>query len=153
VKSNDLVSSIVMLVVGLGFIGGGLKCGIGPLNSPDAGFFPTMMGGIMCLLSMALFVKTLLQHDQSGQKERFWLRTGSWKKILISLLSLVFYMLTLDHLGYIVTTFLFILSLFKWVSAKKWATSVLAAIILSLGSYLLFKTGLGVSLPMGFIKI
>jgi putative tricarboxylic transport membrane protein len=153
VKSYDSVSSVVLFVVGLGFIAGGLKGGIGPLNSPGAGFFPTIMGGIMCLLSMALFVKTIRQKDRPGQKERFWLRTGSWRKILLSLLSLVFYMFALDHLGYIVTTFLFILSLFKWVSAKKWATSVLAAIIVSLGSYLLFKTGLGVSLPMGLIKM
>lgn len=153
VKSSDLVSSLVLFAVGLGFIVGGVKYGIGPLNSPDAGFFPIVLGAGLSLLSTALFVKTLLGKKQPQQKQRFWIKAGSWRKILLSMLALVFYLLSLDHLGYIITTFLFVFFLLKWVSAKKWMPSVITAFILSLGSYVLFKTGLGVSLPMGLINM
>jgi len=141
-----------MLLVGLCFIAGGLKCGLGQLTSPGAGFFPLLTGGVMSLLSAALFVKSILHRERAGQEEGFWLRPGSSRKVLFALACLVFYLLALDFLGYIVTTFIFILSLFLWISAKRWTTSLLAALILSAGSYLLFKTGLGVSLPLGLIK-
>ena len=151
-KNKDLVSSSVMLIVGLCFIGGGVKCGIGHLTSPGAGFFPLLVGSIMSLLSVALLIESKLHPDQAEQKESFWIRPGSSRKVLLALACLVFYLFALDFLGYIVTTFIFILSLFRWISAKKWTTSVLVALILSAGSYLLFKTGLGVSLPVGVIK-
>jgi putative tricarboxylic transport membrane protein len=141
-----------MLVVGFGFVAGGLRCGLGQLTSPGAGFFPLLTGSVMSLLSAALLVKSILQRDRTGQEESFWLRPGSSRKVLAALACLVFYLLALDFLGYIVTTFVFILSLFRWINGKRWTTSLLAALILSAGSYLLFKTGLGVSLPMGVIK-
>lgn len=151
-KNRDLVSSSVMLVVGLCFIAGGLRCSLGQLTSPGAGFFPLLTGGVLSLLSAVLLVKSILHPDRAGQREDFWLRPASSRKVLNALACLVFYLIALDFLGYIVTTFIFILSLFRWISAKRWTTSLLAALILSMGSYLLFKTGLGVSLPPGVIK-
>jgi putative tricarboxylic transport membrane protein len=141
-----------MLVLGLCFIAGGLRCGLGQLTSPGAGFFPLLTGSVMSLLSAALLMKSILNRDRAGQRENFWLRPASSRKVLFALACLVFYLIALDFLGYIVTTFIFILSLFRWISGKRWTTSLLAALILSVGSYLLFKTGLGVSLPPGMIK-
>jgi len=152
VKNSDSISSAALFALGLGFVGGGLKCGIGQLNAPGAGFFPMVMGVVMSVMSAALFVQSRLRRAQERPEASFWLKPGSWRKIAMSLAALVFYMAALDFLGYLATTFLFILSLFKWVSAKRWPVSVLMAFILSAGSYLLFKTCLGVSVPLGLIK-
>ncbi|MCE5282247.1 MAG: tripartite tricarboxylate transporter TctB family protein [Deltaproteobacteria bacterium] len=151
-KNSDSISSVALFALGLGFVGGGLKSGIGQLNTPGAGFFPMVMGVVMSVMSAALFVQSRLRRAQDRPEVSLWLKPGSWRKIAMSLVSLVFTMAALDSLGYIATTFLFILSLFKWVSAKRWPISLLMAFLLSAGSYLLFKTGLGVSLPMGLIK-
>jgi hypothetical protein len=127
--------------------------GIGPLNAPGPGFFPTLIGGAFSLLSVALFVTTLPTKDRLREGGGFWKEKGSWRKVLASLLSLVFFLISLDYLGYRITTFLFILFLLKFVGQRKWGSSILIAILVSWGSYAIFKTGLGVSLPKGWINI
>ena len=126
--------------------------GIGPLNAPGPGFFPTLIGGTFSLLSVALFVTTLPTKDRLREGGGFWKEKGSWRKVLASLLSLVFFLISLDYLGYRITTFLFILFLLKFVGQRKWGSSILIAILVSWGSYAIFKTGLGVSLPKGWIN-
>jgi putative tricarboxylic transport membrane protein len=127
--------------------------GIGPLTAPGPGFFPTLIGGLFSILSIALFIITFPTKDRLPEKRGFWKEKGSWKKVFLSLLSLVFYLISLDYLGYRITTFLFILFLLKFVGQRRWGSSILTAILVSLGSYAIFKTGLGVSLPKGLIKI
>jgi len=151
VKSTDSVSSLFCLGLGLVFIGGGLKMGLGPLNAPGPGFFPAVIGGVLSSLSAALFVAASRKKNPS-EKGRFWKQEGSWAKILPSLLSLVFYLAFLDILGYLLTTSLFILFLLKFVGRKGWGASILMALIVSASSYALFRMGLGVLLPRGFLS-
>jgi putative tricarboxylic transport membrane protein len=153
VRNSDSRSSLVWLFVGLGFVAGGLKMGIGPLNAPGPGFFPVLVGGVFSLLSMALFMSTFLAKDQLSERRSFWKEKKSCRKVSLSLLSLVFYLISLNYLGYLITTFLFILFLLKFVGQRKWGPSILIAILVSWGSYAIFKTGLGVALPKGLIQI
>jgi hypothetical protein len=151
-KSRDTGSSLVFLIVGLSFVAGGLRMGLGPLNAPGAGFFPMVVGGLFSLLSGALLVKTLAADKTDGEKANFWREERSWIRISLSLLSLVFFLAALNSLGYILTTALFILFLLKVVGKKGWKVSILIAIAASLGSYALFRMGLGVLLPKGWIS-
>ena len=152
-RDKEKLSSIVWMLVGLGFIWGGLKLGIGPLNAPGPGFFPTLIGGIFSLLSATLLITASLRKNQPQEKSSFWKKEKSWKKVLLSLLSLVFYLISLNFLGYIITTFLFILYLLKFVGKGGWRFSILTAILVSFISYAIFKIGLGVLLPKGLIRI
>jgi putative tricarboxylic transport membrane protein len=68
-------------------------------------------------------------------------------------LSLIFYLIALNYLGYILTTAFFILFLLKVVGKKGWMVSIFMAVIVSLSSYALFRMGLGVSLPKGWISL
>ncbi len=86
------------------------------------------------------------------EKQRFWKEKSSWVKISLALLSLIFYMIFLDFLGYIATTIIFVFFLLKFVGKKGWGISIVMAVLVSLGSYALFKMALGVSLPRGLIK-
>ncbi len=150
-RNNDFQSSLFFLCLGLVFIGGGLKMGLGPLNAPGPGFFPVVIGGVLSSLSAALLA-TAARRQGPADKKRFWKQEGSWAKILPSLLSLVFYLAFLDFLGYLLTTSLFILFLLKFVGKKGWGASILMALIVSVSSYALFRIGLGVLLPRGFIS-
>jgi putative tricarboxylic transport membrane protein len=152
VRNDDSLSSVVWLLVGLGFIAGGVKMGIGPLNAPGPGFFPTVIGGIFSLLSLALFITASSKKNPIPEQGSFWKEKKSWKKVSLALVSLVFYLIFLNYLGYILTTFLFLLSLLKFVGKRGWVSSILTAIVVSLGSYAIFKIGLGVSLPKGLVK-
>ena len=125
--------------------------GIGPLNAPGPGFFPAVIGGVLCSLSAALLA-TAARRKGPSEKKSFWKPGGSWAKILPSLLSLVFYLAFLDFLGYLLTTSLFILFLLKFVGKKELGASILIALIVSISSYALFRMGLGVMLPKGFVS-
>jgi putative tricarboxylic transport membrane protein len=151
VRNNDSWSSLVWLFAGLGFIAGGLRMGIGPLNAPGPGFFPTLIGGIFSLLSLALFIGSFSKKSQVREKIHFWREEKSWRKVVLSLGSLVFYLIFLNYLGYIITTFLFIFFLLKFVGKRGWVSSILTAVLVSLGTYAVFKMGLRVSLPKGLI--
>jgi putative tricarboxylic transport membrane protein len=150
VRNNDFQSSLFCLCLGLVFLGGGVKMGLGPLNAPGPGFFPAVIGGVLSSLSVSLFV-TAARRKGPSEKESFWKQEGSWVKIVPSLLSLVFYLAFLDFLGYLLTTGLFILFLLKFVGKKGWGASILMAVIVSVGSYAMFRMGLGVLLPKGLI--
>jgi len=151
VRNNDFQSSLFCLCIGLVFIGGGLKMGIGPLNAPGPGFFPAAIGGVFSSMSVVLFV-TAVRRKEAAPKPTFWKREGSWVKIFPSLLSLVFYLAFLDFLGYLLTTSLFIFFLLKFVGKKGWGASILMALIVSAGSYAMFRKGLGVLLPRGLFQ-
>jgi hypothetical protein len=151
-KSRDAGSSLIFLIVGLGFIAGGLRMGLGPLNAPGAGFFPVAIGGIFALLSAALLMKSLLAGSPAGEKRGFWREERSWVRVSLSLLSLVFYLIALNYLGYILTTTIFILFLLKIVGRKGWRVSIFMALVVAVGSYALFRMGLGVSLPKGWLS-
>jgi putative tricarboxylic transport membrane protein len=151
VRNHDFQSSLFCLCLGLLFMGGGVRMGLGPLNAPGPGFFPAVIGGVLSSLSAALLV-TAARRQGPSEKKSFWKQEGSWAKILPSLLSLVFYLAFLDILGYLLTTSLFILFLLKFVGRKGWGASILMALIVSASSYALFRMGLGVLLPRGFIS-
>jgi putative tricarboxylic transport membrane protein len=151
VGNNDTVSGLVCLLIGLSFVAGGVAMGLGPLNAPGAGFFPAVIGGIFSLLSGALFLKVFLKEGPAREKKSFWREERSWVRVSLSLCALLFYLFSLNNLGYILTTTLFILFLLKSVGKKGWKISVSMAVVASLASYALFRIGLGVLLPKGWI--
>lgn len=126
--------------------------GIGPLNAPGPGFFPTLIGGIFSLLSLALFLSASSKGEQLRERPKICGEKKSRERVFFALLSLVFFLTFLNSLGYILTTFLFLFSLLKLVGKRRWVSSILTAILVALGSYAIFKMGLGVSLPKGLVK-
>jgi putative tricarboxylic transport membrane protein len=152
VRNTDLGSGLLCLFIGLGFVAGGVKMGLGPLNAPGAGFFPTVIGGIFSALSAALLITTALKKNPTEERQRFWKEKNSWVKVSRALLSLIFYMMFLEFLGYIVTSVIFIFFLLKFVGKKGWVISIVMAALVSLGSYALFKMAMGVSLPRGLMQ-
>ncbi len=152
-RNNDFYSSLVWLLVGLGFLGGGLKMGVGPMNTPGPGFFPVVIGATFSLLSLVLFLTALSRKIQPAEIGRFWKSRHSWKKVIPSLLSLVFYLMALNYLGYLVTTMLFIFYLLKYVGKSKWVFSISIALLLTVASYAVFRIALRVPLPRGVLQI
>jgi putative tricarboxylic transport membrane protein len=152
VRNYDLGSGLLCLFIGLGFVAGGVKMGLGPLNAPGAGFFPTVIGGIFSALSLALWITTILGKNQAMEKQRFWKEKNSWVQVSLALLSLIFYMILLEFWGYIATSVIFIFFLLRSVGKKSWLISIVMAVLVSLGSYALFKMAMGVSLPKGLMQ-
>lgn len=74
------------------------------------------------------------------------------KRAFSVLVSLVVYSALFERLGFLFSTFLFLVLLFRGISSQKWATSLIAAAGVSLLSYLIFDTWLMAQLPKGFLR-
>jgi len=149
-KRYDLISGSFWLLVGLGFALGGIYYGFGSLRSPGPGLLPTVFGVVLAALS-AGFLVTELKTGREADASPFWKKKGSWRRISFTFFSLVAYMVILKQVGFILTTFLFVFFLLRWVGEKKWMVSILTAAIFSMVCYALFSALLGTPLPKGQI--
>ena len=65
------------------------------------------------------------------------------------LVALLIYALTMEHLGFILSTTLFIAFLLWLVERQRWYVIVFGAVLSSLATYLVFKVWLETALPIG----
>jgi putative tricarboxylic transport membrane protein len=137
----------------MGFTLEGLQLGFGSFGVPGPGFLPVLIGGILAGLSLGLFVKSLLLKTEPEEIASFWKEKGSWKKVLFTLLSLVLYLFFLDYLGYILTTFLFLCYLVKFIGKRGWVVSLSVSILATVISYGVFARWMEVPLPRGIFNI
>ena len=149
-KKKDILSSLFWMAVGLGVCYGGYDLELGTLRDPGSGFMFFWVGLIMIGLSLAVLVKAVrMKPDQKGGG----LLRGEvrWAKILSVLAVLVLYAYVFPHLGFILSTVLLLLFLFKAVEPQKWSWAVLGAVISTLTAYGVFQLWLGTQLPKGFL--
>jgi putative tricarboxylic transport membrane protein len=75
-------------------------------------------------------------------------RLGALKAAAI-IAALLIYSLTMEHLGFILSTTLFIAFLLWLVERQRWYVIVFGAVLSSLTTYLVFKVWLDTALPVG----
>jgi Tripartite tricarboxylate transporter TctB family len=77
--------------------------------------------------------------------KRFW-----WdRKVGALLVVLGGYVFLLDSLGYLLSTFLLVLFMLRWIDTQRWAIALGMAAITSAGSYVVFAIWLSIPLPRG----
>lgn len=141
--SFDRIISILFLLIGVGFIAGSLQIpetAYGSNVGPDV--FPTALGVILILLSFRLFFETRISYSEKIQKVKI-----EYKRFLIIFISAILYVFFLEKLGYVMTTFLFLIIGFQVMEKGGWLKTVLIAGGFSLGIYFVFVKLLEGSLP------
>lgn len=148
-KKSATVASIVFLVVGLGAFIESMKLPFGRISAPAAGFFPAVLAVLLALASLFIFVEALRgSHDGAVQREPL-----TWKKIVLTLGSLLVFGLVFERLGYLLATFLFIIFLLRAVERQSWGLALSVALSTSIASYVVFGLLLGTPLPAGFLQL
>jgi len=146
-KKYDQISSLIMLLIAAYICIESLRLPLGSWRNPGAGFLPLGSGLSLGILSIIAYMQTRFR---SGDRAR-----GSWhskerrKSLLAILAVLVGYSLILDYLGFLVSTFLLLLLLFRLVEPQKWAVAVGGSVVASLVSYAVFEVWLKTQLPKG----
>ena len=146
-KKYDQISSLIMLLISAYICIESLRLPLGSWRNPGAGFLPLGSGFSLGILSIIAYLQARFR---SGDRAR-----GSWhskerrKSLLAILAVLVGYSLILDYLGFLVSTFLLLLLLFRLVEPQKWAVAVGGSALASLASYAVFEVWLKTQLPKG----
>jgi putative tricarboxylic transport membrane protein len=72
-------------------------------------------------------------------------------RVILSLVAMFAYPFILEPLGYLLTTFLFMIVLLRMMVKKAWWFTLVVACLISPISYILFKVFLKVALPVGLM--
>lgn len=142
-KTFDRFAGIAFLLIGLLFVIESQRISessYGSAVGPD--IFPIGLGSLLILLSARLVYETI-HYNAPGKKGE----SVNYRKFIIIFISAVLYAALLEPLGYVITTFLFLLVAFQTMERGKWLHSVVIAAVFSFGVYYLFATFLGGSLP------
>ncbi|MFC7441295.1 tripartite tricarboxylate transporter TctB family protein [Laceyella putida] len=142
-RSFDRYASVVFLLIGIIFIVESRRFSSTSYGSgvgPD--LFPTGLGIILILLSIRLFYETFHYPSDSNGKLKL-----DWKRFGIVLIAAIGYALSLEWIGYVLATFLFLLIGFQTMERGKWLSSVLISALFSYGVYYLYVNVLQGTLP------
>lgn len=142
-QTFDRYASIVFLAVGLAFVIESRKISASAYGSsvgPD--IFPMGLGFILMLLGLRLFYET-----SRYKREQEKTRKLNYQSFLILLVSAVIYALLLEPVGYVLTTFFFLLVGFQVMERGGLWRSIVISGVFSYGVYYLFVEVLEGSLP------
>ncbi|PKR85431.1 tripartite tricarboxylate transporter TctB family protein [Heyndrickxia camelliae] len=139
----DRVAAVLFLAVGIFFIVGSKQLASSSYGSkvgPD--IFPFFLGIILAVLSIRLFYETFSVKGHGSKKEKL-----QYKPFLIIFVATFLYILTLETIGYVITTFLFLFVCFQTMERTKWISSLIISAAFSGLVYFLFVEILKGTLP------
>jgi putative tricarboxylic transport membrane protein len=147
----DSMSSIFWLIFGIPVIYLSYKLGLGELTRPGPGFLTFWCGVILCVLSVVVFMRGRI--GGSGEKAKgisqLWIGV-TWSKALITVLVLVAYALTFGRVGFLVSTVVLLIVLFRAIDPMKWWAAIVVGMLASLIFFVVFDMGFQVQLPHAY---
>lgn len=146
----ERASSVFWLAVGLISLYGSFLLGLGTLHEPGSGFLPFLAGCFICLMAIIVFLQSFIRGRAQGKIAALWAGVN-WHRPLIISFAILGFILVLENLGFILTSFLLMFVLFKWVEKTSWAKAIfIPGLVLGL-TYLVFDVFLKATLPKGFL--
>jgi putative tricarboxylic transport membrane protein len=122
-----------------------IQLDLGTFQSPGPGFMPFMVALFLFSLSLILILQiTLSGREEVAQK------LGFRVSALCIICYIVAYVFLFRKIGYLFSTFLLMIFVFKSMGIKRWVGTLSAALLVTLLSYLFFGLILNLNLPAGF---
>ena len=142
-KKFDRVAGIAFLLFGILFFIESQKISDSAYGSTvGPKIFPMGLGIILTALSIRLLYETFKYKAEDTEKEKL-----QYKKFFIIFGSAILYAFFLEKIGYVVSTFLFLLIAFQTLERGKIVYSIIISTVFSVGVYYMFSGLLGGSLP------
>ncbi len=123
------------------------RLGLGSLHKPGSGFMPFWSGAFVGILAAIVLIQDVISRDRQGVQEPR--ESVTWKSIALTLFFFLIYILVLEHVGYLISTALFVAIILKIIERKRWFLSGWVAIVMASASYYIFKVWLQAELPKG----
>jgi hypothetical protein len=142
-RIGDLIISGLLLLIGLVCVVLSKAMPPGEFSVPGPGFFPTLLGILISIVSLALGIQSFF-YKEAIQEVRVGNRHIWFTIVAIFVLAIFF-----ERLGFILVITLFILFFLKTLSNLKWIICCLFAIAAAISAYAFFNFLLGVRLPSG----
>jgi putative tricarboxylic transport membrane protein len=148
--SHDRISSIFFLAISIAVFTGSVQLGIGTPRQPGPGFITFGASGLLGIISLIIFLRTLIKKEQSRAAT---FRGTLWRRVVLSGIMILGYALVMPILGYLITTFLLMFLLYSMIHEQKWYWVIISSLLSSLGSYYLFSKLLNCQFPDGLFGL
>jgi putative tricarboxylic transport membrane protein len=142
-RTFDRIASVLFLMVGMFFIVESRKLSATAYGSevgPD--IFPLGLGIILVLLSIRLIVETFRYPSEEKKSTELDL-----KRFFIILIAAILYAVILEPVGYVLSTFLFLVVAFQTMERGRWVSTIVISGLFSSGVYYLYVDLLKGTLP------
>jgi len=145
--------NLALLLIGVVFAIEALGLGLGTIHRPGPGFLPFYVAIAFGLVTCFPLLRNILavKGKKGGDGEK--LSVGSILNLTTVVVALFGYVLILARAGYLISTFLLLIFLFRAGGFRKWSLILTIAFVTVSASYLVFSTWLNIRFPKGFLGI
>ena len=144
------------MVFGSLFVIGAWQQGLVKKGVPGPGFLPFICGialiGISLMVLIVALGKDKNKNREEAGLEKFFPERESGRRVAFALTAPILYAIVLPYLGFLLTTFVFMLFMLRLMEPQKWYKVFLVSFFTALLAYLLFGA-LEVQLPRGILGI
>src|SRR4030042_778746 len=126
-----------------------IKYQLGNINTPGPGFFPFGAGLTMLILSLVALFQSMARKkkvEKATPQEPF-----RWWNIAIILAAITAFALSLEKIGFLINTFLFMCLLLKVVEPQPWKAAIIGGLITTVRANLVFNVVFRTQIPKGIL--
>ena len=144
-RTMEMSVAAITFVLGAMVIYDSLRIGSGwGEEGPKAGYFPFYVGLLICLASVANFVKGM--GDKSGDS---FVSRSQARDVLKVLLPMFVYVFFIKFLGLYLASAIYIACFMRWVGKYSWGKVVTVSVGVTVGFFLVFDTWFKVPIIKG----
>ena len=150
-RTSNRIQALLWALFGLYITYQGFLLKLGTARAPKPGFMIFWMGVLIVILSTLFFIETFAIPVQEHKALALW-RGRSWHRGAKLMAALVLYVAAFQFLGFIVSTFLLLVYLFKGLEPQSWRNALLLSAVTIAVCYLVFGVFLELQFPPGVLK-
>jgi hypothetical protein len=143
-SQKDFWAGMMFIAVGVGFAIGALNYSFGQSARPGPGYFPFGLGILLAILGALTTFEALTIETDDGEP----IGGIAWKPLLIIVGAIVMFGVLLPRLGMAISLPLLVLVSAMAGDEFHWGEAIANAAILTVGSWLVFIYGLGLTIPL-----
>jgi Tripartite tricarboxylate transporter TctB family len=143
-SQKDFWSGLMFVAVGIGFAWGATEYSFGNSARPGPGYFPFGLGILLAVLGGMVLFKALTIETAGGDPIGHF----AWKPLIIILGSVAMFGFLLPKLGMLMTLPILIIVASLASQEFTWKGALINAVVLTVGSYLIFIKGLSLTIPL-----
>lgn len=143
-SERDFWSGLMFLAIGIGFAWGATTYSFGSSARPGPGYFPFGLGILLAILGAMVLFKALTIETEDGEQVGHF----PWRPLIIILASVAMFGFLLPRLGMLITLPLLVLVSSVASDEFSWKAALINAVVLVVGSWLIFIKGLSLTIPL-----
>jgi len=155
-NDRELISSGLLILLGLTVIGGAARYSFGRLGNPGPRFFPVVLGSLLVILSGASFFRIFgqcLVKKERLKRSPFFSGPSNARKVITILGCLLFLRFAFQYLGLLPGLFFFSFLAIISLEPARWRKALIFSICSAIGNYLLFSVWLRIEFPVGILGL